>query len=66
MSCSRTGADCKCTYTPACPRRGNCCQCVAFHRDKSEATGCMFTPAGERTYDRSLKNLMRDRGISLT
>ena len=64
MSCSRTGADCKCTYT-SCTRRGNCCQCVAFHRELNEATGCMFTPAGERTYDRSLKNLMRDRGISL-
>jgi hypothetical protein len=38
---------------------------VAFHRERGEATGCMFTPAGERTYDRSLKNLMRDHKISL-
>jgi hypothetical protein len=60
MSCSRTGADCKCTCTSC-----NCCQCVAFHRELGEATGCMFTPAGERTNDRSLKNLMRDRGITL-
>ena len=64
MSCPRTGADCKCTYT-SCSRSGNCCQCIAFHRERSEATGCMFTPAGERTYDRSLKNLMRDRAITL-
>jgi hypothetical protein len=26
----------------------------------------MFTPAGEKTYDRSLKNLMRDRKISVS
>ncbi len=64
MACDRTGKDCKCTYS-ACTRRGNCCQCIAFHRDQGEATGCMFTPAGEKSYDRSLKNLMRDRGISL-
>ncbi|MBI5483683.1 MAG: hypothetical protein HY888_04370 [Deltaproteobacteria bacterium] len=64
MACDRTGKDCKCTYS-SCTRRGNCCQCIAFHRDRSEATGCMFTPAGEKSYDRSLKNLMRDRGISL-
>jgi hypothetical protein len=64
MSCTRTGKDCRCTYS-SCSRRGNCCQCIAFHRERNEATGCMFTPAGEKSYDRSLKNLMRDRGISL-
>ena len=64
MSCSRTGDDCKCTY-PGCPRKGNCCQCVAFHRGNGEAPGCFFTPAGERSYDRSLGNLMRDRGITI-
>ena len=64
MSCARTGKDCKCTYT-SCTRQGNCCQCVAFHRERGEATGCMFSPVGEKSYDRSLKNLMRDRGISL-
>lgn len=65
MSCTRTGDDCHCTYTPACSRKGNCCQCVAFHRKRGEATGCMFTPEGERSYDRSLANLMRDRKIGL-
>ncbi len=64
MACTRTGDDCRCTYTPACTRKGNCCQCVAFHRDRLEATGCMFTPAGEKSYDRSLANLIRDRGIT--
>jgi hypothetical protein len=63
MACTRTADDCFCTYT-ACSRRGNCCQCIAFHRDRAEATGCMFTPAGEKSYDRSLANLMRDRKIS--
>ena len=64
MSCTRTGADCKCTYE-SCSRKGNCCQCVAFHRERGEATGCMFTPDGERSYDRTLKSLMIDRRITL-
>jgi hypothetical protein len=38
---------------------------VAFHRERGQATACMFTPAGEKSYDRSLANLMRDRKISL-
>lgn len=64
MSCTRTGENCRCTYNnKGCPRRGNCCQCVAYHRDKGQASACMFTTAGEKTYDRSLANLMRDRGI---
>jgi len=62
-ACDRTGDNCKCTY-PGCSRHGNCCQCVAFHRDRNEATACFFTPEGERSYDRSLQHLMRDRGLT--
>ena len=66
MTCENTGDKCKCTYNNSgCPRRGNCCQCVAYHRERGQATGCMFTADGEKTYDRSLANLMRDRKISL-
>lgn len=66
MGCPATGKDnCACTYTPTCSRKGNCCQCVAYHRGRGEATACFFTPAGERSYDRSLRNLMRDRGVSV-
>lgn len=64
MECITTGAGCRCTYTPACSKRGNCCKCVAYHRERGEATACMFTPDGEKSYDRSLSNLMRDRKIS--
>lgn len=64
MECVPTGSKCRCTYTPACSNRGNCCKCVAYHRPRGEATACMFTPEGEKSYDRSLSNLMRDRKIS--
>ncbi|PNU19814.1 hypothetical protein C2E25_10860 [Geothermobacter hydrogeniphilus] len=59
MTC---GTDhCACTYT-ACSRRGNCCACVAHHQSRGEFPGCFFTPRGERSYDRSLRNLIQDRG----
>lgn len=65
MSCTRTGENCLCTYNNSgCPRRGNCCQCVAYHRERGQASACMFTPEGEKTYDRSLTNLMCDRRIT--
>lgn len=55
---------CSCTYT-ACDKRGNCCQCVVFHRKRGELPGCFFTPEGERSYDRSLKRFVKDRGGDL-
>ena len=55
-ACARqaSGAkDCPCTY-PGCPRHGNCCQCVAHHRDKSQLPACYFTAAQEKSFDRSV------------
>jgi hypothetical protein len=57
-----TGGKCRCTY-PGCPRSGNCCQCVAYHRERGEFTACFFTPAAEASFDRSWERLCRDRGL---
>lgn len=63
MECisSKTIEHCTCTYT-ACDKRGNCCKCVLYHREKGQIPGCFFSAAGERTYDRSLRNFVKDRG----
>ncbi len=50
---------CTCTYEP-CPRRGHCCACVTYHRGKGEVPGCLFTTAGEATWDRSVAAFCRD------
>ncbi|MCX5801545.1 MAG: DUF6485 family protein [Candidatus Eisenbacteria bacterium] len=50
--------NCTCTYEP-CARKGNCCECIAYHRKSDEAPGCLFPTAAERTYDRSLRNLAK-------
>jgi hypothetical protein len=46
---------CTCTYEP-CPRKGNCCECLAFHLRSRELPGCCFSREAERTYDRSFDN----------
>jgi hypothetical protein len=63
MECisKRSLEHCTCTYT-SCDKRGSCCKCVIYHREKGEIPGCFFTAEGEGTYDRSLANLFRDRG----
>ena len=61
-------ADCKnniehCTCTYHCDKRGNCCECVMYHRSKGQVPGCFFSKAGEATYDRSVAALARDHGV---
>jgi hypothetical protein len=49
---------CTCTYEP-CPRKGICCECVAYHRQYGELPGCVFPPEVGRTYDRSVACFVR-------
>lgn len=50
---------CTCTYEP-CSRKGICCQCVEYHRKNGEIPGCFFSKKGEKTYDRSIENFIKD------
>lgn len=64
MECvsTRSTDHCSCTYV-ACDKRGNCCKCITFHRQRDEIPGCFFSPEGERTYDRTLRKFAKDRGF---
>jgi hypothetical protein len=54
---ARNAKTCTCTYSP-CPRKGVCCECIAYHWGSREVPGCMFPPEVERTYDRSLSKFL--------
>jgi hypothetical protein len=60
MECKAAENKHNCTCTYSCEKRGNCCACVAYHRSRNELPGCFFSPAGERTYDRSREAFIRD------
>lgn len=62
MECSREEnlKDCACTY-PGCARKGLCCQCVRYHREKGELPGCFFGSVAEKEYDRSIKRYLEDK-----
>ena len=56
-------AMCNCTYDP-CPRKGNCCECLHYHRKMGELPACYFSASAERTYDRSIGAFIRSyRGL---
>ncbi len=45
---------CNCTYEP-CPRKGKCCECIAYHLEMEELPACAFPAEIEGNYDRSFK-----------
>ncbi len=50
---------CNCTYEP-CPRKGKCCECIAYHRRSNELPACFFSARTEKTYDRSFRAFIRE------
>jgi hypothetical protein len=49
---------CNCTYEP-CPRKGLCCECLAYHLASDELPACAFPDDVERTYDRSFQRFVQ-------
>ncbi|MCK5147372.1 hypothetical protein KAR48_11485 [bacterium] len=61
MNCSNDVANkagCNCSYEP-CPRKGHCCECVAYHRSMKELPACFFPDDVERSYDRSYRRFIQ-------
>jgi len=50
-------AKCNCTYEP-CSRKGNCCQCITYHRQLGELPACYFPDDIERTYNRTIEKFI--------
>ena len=56
MKCSNK-IKCPCTY-PDCPRKGKCCECLAYHLNNDELPACCFSKDVEKEYDRSIKKFV--------
>jgi hypothetical protein len=56
---------CNCTYEP-CDKKGKCCLCLGYHRDRGELPACLFNAEYERTYDRSISNFLKMHGAKRT
>ena len=50
---------CNCTYD--CEKKGICCECVRYHRARKELPACYFSKEGEASYDRSVKNFLKEQ-----
>jgi hypothetical protein len=78
MECKKeeNAKNCNCTYPCErkdyaegnfpegfCETKGLCCECVAYHRDRGELPACYFDKETEKTYDRSVENYCKMKGI---
>ncbi len=53
---------CPCTY-PGCSRKGLCCECIKYHKERNELPACCFSKEAEKTYDRSYKKFIEDHNL---
>ncbi len=51
--------NCNCTYP--CERKGMCCECVKYHREKGELPACYFSKETEKTYNRTVEKYVEDK-----
>lgn len=59
MECKKDTNLQKCNCTYPCERKGMCCECIEYHREKGELPACYFQESEERTYDRSIEYFVR-------
>ncbi len=48
--------NCNCTYE--CDKKGKCCECIAYHRERGELPACYFSAEKEKTYDRTIEKYL--------
>ena len=61
MACSSNNQSATCNCTASCGNHAKCCECIAYHRDLGEFPACFFSAKAEKTWDRSLAMLKKDR-----
>jgi len=50
--------NCTCSYG-SCEKRGKCCECISYHRERGELPGCLFPSEVEKTYDRTIERFVK-------
>jgi len=50
---------CNCTYS--CEKKGLCCECIKYHRERNELPACYFSSEIEKTYNRSINKFIEEK-----
>jgi len=61
MECKQkiNSKSCNCGFE--CERKGICCDCLAYHREKGELPACYFSDKVAGSYDRSVETYLKEQ-----
>jgi len=61
MECKKENnlKNCNCSY--ACEKKGICCECIKYHRERNELPACYFSKKDEASYDRSIESYLKNK-----
>jgi len=60
MECkSKENQACYCNCTYPCSKKGTCCTCLHYHRNRGELPACYFPDSVEQEYDRSIQRFIQ-------
>ena len=59
IECSKQENQNQCNCSYPCDKKGLCCECISYHRQRGELPACYFPNEIERTYNRSIENYFR-------
>ncbi|MFA5357697.1 MAG: DUF6485 family protein [archaeon] len=51
--------NCNCSFE--CERKGICCECISYHRERGELPACYFSKESEKSGDRSIKKFLKEK-----
>ena len=57
--CSKESNKNKCNCSYPCDKKGVCCTCIDYHRQRNELPACYFPDNIEKIYDRSIQNFIK-------
>ena len=50
---------CNCGFD--CDKKGICCLCITYHRERDELPACYFSDKVAASYDRSVQTYLREQ-----
>jgi len=57
MECKKEENKKNCNCSFSCERKGICCECIAYHRERRQLPACYFDKETEKTGNRDIENL---------
>jgi len=63
MECRQKSNFSKCNCGFDCDKKGICCECLVYHRQKQELPACYFSDKVAGSHDRSITTYLKEKNL---